>query len=107
MRKTVLIAAAMLLGAIAISSPNTAQARFGAEAIANATAAMSTAEPARYYRGYRRHPAYRAYPRHYGGYGAYAYSPYSPYSPGYNFWYNAPASIYTGSREALDTCALC
>lgn len=104
-------ATAMCLGAVT-SAPDTAQARFGAEAIAQATAGLSSTEPARYYRSYRRYPgyygAYGAYGSAYGGaYGAYAYAPSPSPSPYYNFWYNAPASIYSGSREALDTCALC
>jgi len=115
MRKTMMFAAtAMVLGAITIASSNNAQARFGGEAIAAATNSLSSAEPAQY-RNYRRYRAYRAYPRYYGGYGAYAYSPgynaFNAYAgsaaPNGNFWYNAPASIYTGSREALDTCSLC
>ncbi len=116
MRKFILLATtAICLGAVTISTPNNAQARFGAEAIAQATAGLSSTEPAQYYRNYRyrRSPGYygaygaygSAYGSPYGGaYGAYAYSP----SPGgYNYWYNAPASVYTGSREALDTCSLC
>ncbi len=103
MRKIVLIAAtAMCLGAVTISAPDKAEARFGAIAIAEVPAGTSSAQPARYYyRGYR---AYRRYPGYYGAYGsAYAYQP----SPYYNYWYNAPARIYSGSREALDTCSLC
>lgn len=113
-------ATAMCLGAVTISAPDTAQARFGAEAIAQATAGISSTEPARYYRSYRRYPGYygaygaygSAYDGPYGGayggaYGAYAFAPSPSPSPNYNFWYNAPAQIYSGSREALDTCALC
>lgn len=93
MRKIVLIIAAVTsLGAVAISAPNTAQARFGAGAMAEASA--SRAQPVQYYGGYRRYPSY---------YGAYAYAP----SPSSNYWYSAPARIYSGSREALDTCADC
>ena len=118
MRKTILIAAtAMCLGAVTISAPNNAEARFGAEAMAKATADISSTQQVRNYR-YRRYPgyyggygAYGAYGSAYGGaygayggaYGAYAYQP----SPYYNYWYNAPAEIYSGSREALDTCSLC
>ena len=102
MRKIVLIVATVMsLGMLTILAPNAAQARFGAEAIAAAVTNVSSAQPAQYYRGSRRYPgAYGAYG---SAYGAYAYQP-SPYR---NYWYNAPASVYSGSREALDTCSLC
>ena len=92
MRKIVLIIATVTsLAAIAISAPNTAQARFGAGAIADAVNGVSPAQPAQYYRSYRRYPNY---------YGAYAYS------PNYNYYYT-PGYQYPGSREALDTCSFC
>lgn len=92
MRKIILIAAtAMCFGAVTISAPNNAQARFGAEAIAQATAGISSAEPARNYRS-RRNPGY------YGAFGS---------ASGANYWYNAPAAVYSGSREALDSCYYC
>jgi hypothetical protein len=95
MQKIILIAAtAMCLGAITISAPNNAQARFGAEAIAQATAGISSAEPARNNRN-------RRYRGNYGAYGAYASA------SGANSWYNAPATVYSGSREALDSCYYC
>jgi|GEM_PF-4537325 len=101
MHKIVLtIATVMSVGALTILAPNTAQARFGAGAIAAAITNVSSAQPAQY-RASRRYPgAYGAYG---SAYGAYAYQP-SPYR---NYWYNAPASVYSGSREALDTCSLC
>ena len=103
MRKMILIAAtAMCIGAITITAPNNAQARFGAEAMATAAADLSSAQPVRNSRT-RRYPGYNN-----GAYGAYgsAYGAYQP-SPYYNYWYNAPAPIYSGSREALDTCYYC
>lgn len=95
MRKIFLIIATVTsVGAITISAPDTAQARFGAGAMAESIAGLSPVQPAQYSGGYRQYPSY---------YGAYAYAP----SPSRNYWYNAPASVYSGSREALDSCALC
>lgn len=96
-KRALIVATVMSLGAVAISMPTSAQARFGAGAMAEAVNSVTPIQPAQYYRGYRQYPGY------YGAYGAYAYAP----SPNSNYWYNAPARIYSGSREALDTCSLC
>jgi hypothetical protein len=86
MRKILMIgSAALALGVAAVAMPTGAQARFGADAIAQATAAPS-AQPVQYYGGYRSYYA----PRYYGG-GYYDYYRYG----------------YPGSRDSLNTCAYC
>jgi hypothetical protein len=87
MRKILMIGtAALALGILAVALPTGAQARFGADAIAQATAA-SSAQPVQYYGGYYR-PYYA--PRYYGG-GYYDYYRYG----------------YPGSRDSLNTCSYC
>lgn len=82
------IGTAVSLGAIAIAAPTAAQARFGASALADAVAAIPSAQLVQYYGGYRYRPYYA--PRYYGG-GYYDYYRYG----------------YPGSRDSLDTCAYC
>ena len=85
MRKSVtIVATALSLGALAVMVPTGAQARFGAGAIADAATGAPSVQRAQYYG--------RSYytPRYYGG-GYYDYRRYG----------------YSGSRDALDTCAYC
>jgi len=88
MRNILIIgSAALSLGVATVAMPTGAQARFGAEAIAQATDVAVAAQPVQYYGGYHR-PYYA--PRYYGGGGYYDY-------------YRG----YSGSRDSLNTCSYC
>ena len=96
MRKIIIIATVMSLGAITIAASTDAEARFGAGAVANAVADVSSAQPAHYY-GRRYHR------RAYYGRGYYAPRYYAPryYAPRYYY------GGYKNSRDALATCRYC
>jgi hypothetical protein len=87
MRKLLAITATTASLAITIAAPSAAHARLGAGTLAEAIAGTVAAQPAQYYGG-----SYRPYyaPRYYRG-GYYDYYRYG----------------YSGSRDALDTCAYC
>jgi hypothetical protein len=90
MRKLVTISAIAVSLAITMAAPTAAQARFGAGAIADAVAAVPSAQPVQYYYGGYRYRPYYA-PRYYGG---------GHYSDYYRYG-------YPGSRDSLNTCAYC
>lgn len=93
MRRIVMIAATVTgLGALVLAIPGTAQARFGAGAIADAATDLSLAQPAQNRRDPR--TTRRTYPPR----------SYPPPPPQYD---TVSPYRYPGSRGALDSCSFC